>query len=109
MNTVLVLIWIALTIAVWAVAVISLLQTQMILDRLQTTDPKNWANVESLGKIVLKNLLWMGLVVVALAELVSLAFPEVRGWMAGNLLIALAVYLVPLLALAVALIVTKKR
>jgi hypothetical protein len=109
MNTILVLVWIAVTVVVWMFAIVSLLQSQAILEKLRTIDATHWEAFQSMGQIILDNLVWLLLVAVIIAELVSVAFPEVRAWFGENLYLAVAIYLVPILVLSVTMIVLRFR
>jgi hypothetical protein len=111
MDTLVILfiVWIVLVLAVFMAAVVAILHSQMLLDRLRLNDPDKWSadKYKTIGEILKENILWMLLVTVILAELVSLAFGPVRGWVGTHLIIGLVVYVLPPLTLGIVMIVLK--
>lgn len=110
-NSILFLIWIVLSLVLLGVAIVSLLSFQTVIDRLRETDPKNWSegSYQTIGELLKKHITWILLVLVCLAELVSIAFDPVRGWFVLHPVIAAVTYLVPILILTVVLVVLRLK
>lgn len=108
-NSILFLIWIVLSLVLLGVSILSLLSFQTVVDHLRSTDPKNWSegSYKSMGELLKKHIVWILLVLVCIAELVSIAFDPVRGWFGSSPFLASGLYLTPILILTIVLIVLR--
>ena len=100
-STALFMLWVLFTLVMMAMSIVSMLSVQSVIDRLRVIDMKNWGEntYTPLKKVVLDNMIWILLVSIGVTEMVSLAFEPVRFWFRENLLLALAVYIVPIIVI----------
>jgi hypothetical protein len=108
-NSILFLIWIVLSLVILGVSIVALLSFQTVVDHLQKVDPKNWNNAsyKTIAQLLRENITWILLVLVCLAELVSIAFDPVRGWFVSRPILASGVYLAPILILTIVLVILR--
>lgn len=108
-STALFVLWVLFTLVMMTLSIVSMLSLQSVIDRLRALDIKNWGEetYKPLKQVVMSNLVWIILVSVCVTEMVSLAFEPVRMWFTENLLLALGVYIVPIVAVFIVLIVQR--
>jgi hypothetical protein len=107
--------WIVLTLILLGLTVVNLFSLQSVINNLRATNPTKWSDswapgkYKTMGEIAKENTLWMILVLIVVGEVIAISYAPVREWVLNNLLLGALVFVLPVFAVVVTIIVVRLR